>query len=50
MPCDEEVVTVTVPPTAIADAIGAKSIQSWNGAVATDYGLVFVRPPFVRFV
>jgi hypothetical protein len=26
------------------------SIHSWNGAVATDYGLVLVRPPFVRFV
>ena len=50
MPCEEVVVMVTVPLTAMADAIGAISIQSWNGAVATDYGLVLVRPPFVRFV
>ena len=50
MPCEEVVVMVTVPLTPTAEAIGAMSIQSWKGAVAICYGLVFVRVPFVRFV
>ena len=38
--CGAEVVTVTVELTRTAEATGARSSQSWNGAVAI-YGVRF---------